>query len=114
MGMNLQAKTYSCSPEYLIAGTAEITTAVKEAGEALKRGAPVILDSAGKLKAVTGDGETVNTVGLYGIMADDAASGEDGVVYLSGEFFGDKLAFGENVTAAALETAFRNIGIYLR
>ena len=49
MSMDLEKKTFSTQPDYLIAGTAEIVTAAKEAAAALKRGAPVVLDSSGKI-----------------------------------------------------------------
>ena len=88
MSMDLAKKTFSTQPDYLIAGNAEIVTAVKEASAALKRGAPVVLNSDGKLAAISVSGSsapyTVTTTGLYGILAEDVASGEDGIVYLSG------------------------------
>ena len=52
--------------------------------------------------------------GLYGIAAEDAASGEDAVVYLTGEFFAEGLALPDGVTAADIEAALRNIGIFLK
>ena len=52
MSMNLAPEKFSCSPEYLLAGTdIRITTAVKEAAADLKAGAPVKLNSAGKGRA---------------------------------------------------------------
>ena len=45
MSMDLAKKTFSTQPDYLIAGNAEIVTAVKEASAALKSGAPVVLNS---------------------------------------------------------------------
>ena len=57
---------------------------------------------------------TVNTTGLYGILAEDVASGEDGIVYLSGEFFADALVLPANATAADVEVPLRNLGIYLK
>ena len=56
MSMDLEKKTFSTQPDYLIAGTAEIVTAAKEAAATLKRGAPVVLDGSGKLAAVTVSG----------------------------------------------------------
>ena len=106
MSMDLAKKTFSTQPDYLIAGNAEIVTAVKEASAALKRGAPVVLNSDGKLAAIT--------TGLYGILAEDVASGEDGIVYLSGEFFADALVLPANATAADVEVPLRNLGIYLK
>ena len=119
MSMDLEKKTFSTQPDYLIAGNREINTAVKEAAAALQRGAPVVLDSDGKLAAVTVSGSaeagyTVTTTGLYGIMAEDAAAGEDGIVYLTGEFFADGLVLPKNATAADVEVPLRNLGIFLK
>jgi len=113
MSMDLAKKTFSTQPDYLIAGNAEIVTAVKEASAALKRGAPVVLNSDGKLAAISAP-YTVTTTGLYGILAEDVASGEDGIVYLSGEFFADALVLPANATAADVEVPLRNLGIYLK
>ena len=44
----------------------------------------------------------------------DAKSGEDAVIYLTGEFFADELALAEHVKAADLEVPLRNIGIFLK
>lgn len=118
MSMDLAKKTFSTQPDYLIAGNAEIVTAVKEASAALKRGAPVVLNSDGKLAAISVSGSsapyTVTTTGLYGILAEDVASGEDGIVYLSGEVFADALVLPANATAADVEVPLRNLGIYLK
>lgn len=117
MSMDLAKKTFSTQPDYLIAGNAEIVTAVKKASAALKRGAPVVLNSDGKLAAISVSGSapyTVTTTGLYGILAEDVASGEDGIVYLSGEFFADALVLPANATAADVEVPLRNLGIYLK
>ena len=115
MSMDLAKKTFSTQPDYLIAGNAEIVTAVKEASAALKRGAPVVLNSDGKLAAISVSGSSAPyTTGLYGILAEDAASGEDGIVYLSGEFFADALVLPANATAADVEVPLRNLGIYLK
>lgn len=122
MSMDLAKKTFSTQPDYLIAGGAEINTSTKEAAEALMRGTPVVLNSSGKLAAITatttGSGEsavtTVTTTGLYGIMAEDAASGEEGIVYLTGEFFADALVLPTGATADDVEVPLRNIGIFLK
>lgn len=52
--------------------------------------------------------------GLYGVTAEDAASGEDAIIYLSGEFFADELVLPAGMAAADVEVALRNIGIYLK
>ena len=54
------------------------------------------------------------TAGLYGIATEDFKTGKDAVIYLTGEFFADRLALETGVTAASLEVAFRNIGIFLK
>jgi hypothetical protein len=43
-----------------------------------------------------------------------AASGEEAVVYLTGEFFADSLTLPEGVTAADIETELRKINIFLK
>ena len=114
MSMNLAKQTFSTAPDYLIAGPAEITTAVKTTAADLKRGAPVVLDADGKLAAITVADGAVTTTGLYGIMAEDATTGEEGIVYLSGEFFADALVLPDGATAASVEVALRNLGIFLK
>lgn len=114
MSMNLAKQTFSTAPDYLIAGPAEITTAVKTTAADLERGAPVVLDASGKLAAITVADGAVTTTGLYGIMAEDAKSGEEGIVYLSGEFFADALVLPDGATAAGVEVALRNLGIFLK
>lgn len=115
MSMDLEKKTFACAPEYLIAGaTIRITTAVKEAAADLAKGAPVILDANGKAAKVVAADSTVVTTGIYGIVADDAESGDDVVIYLTGEFFADALVLETGVTAADVEIPLRNIGIFLK
>ncbi len=112
MSMNLTPEKFSCEPEYLLAGTGiRVTTAVKKAAAALKAGAPVKLDSSGKAAPVA---KADGTTGLYGITTEDFKSGEDAVIYLTGELFADRLALETGVTAASLEVAFRDIGIFLK
>jgi hypothetical protein len=113
--MELTKQTFTYTPEYLIAGTTiGITTAVKEAAADLAKGAPVILNGNGKAAKVVVDNNAVVTTGLYGIVADDAKSGDDVVIYLTGEFFTDALVLETGVTAADLEVPFRNIGVFLK
>lgn len=111
MSMDLEVKKFSYSPEYLLAGTdIRVTTAVKKAGADLKVGAPVKLDS-GKVSPV---GKSDGVTALYGIATEDFKADEEAVIYLTGEFFADRLALETGVTAASLEVAFRNIGIFLK
>ena len=112
MSMNLTPEKFSYEPEYLLAGTdIRVTTAIKKAAATLKAGAPVKLDGSGKAAPV---GQVFCSTGLYGIATEDFKSGEDAVIYLTGEFFADHLALETGVTAASLEVAFRNIGIFLK
>jgi hypothetical protein len=111
MSMDLAKQTFTSTPEYLIASTnIRIATAIKEAAAALKKGAPVKIDGNGKAAKVTANSDT----GIYGIVADDVASGDDAVIYLTGEFFADALVLETGVTAAGLEIKLRDIGIFLK
>ena len=115
MSMDLEVKKYEMSPEYFIAGTRiRITTAVKEAGEALKAHTPVTIGSDGKVTPVKNSGSGTITTGIYGITADSADAGKDAVVYLTGEFFADALELETGVKAADVEVPLRNIGIFLK
>ena len=105
MSMDLARKTFSCEPEYFIAGTnIRIATAVKEAGADLSAHTPVLL-AEGKVTPVA---EAAKLTGLYGV------SGEDAIIYLSGEFFADALVLPAGMTAADVEVPLRNLGIYLK
>ena len=102
MSMDLARKTFSCEPEYFIAGTnIRIATAVKEAGADLSAHTPVLL-AEGKVTPVA---EAAKLTGLYG---------EDAIIYLSGEFFADALVLPAGMTAADVEVPLRNLGIYLK
>jgi hypothetical protein len=115
MSMELARKDFSTTPEYLIAGTdIRITTNIRTAAADLEKGAPVILDDDGKAAKVTAGESGVTVTSLYGITADSAKTGEDAVIYLTGEFFADALVLEEGVTAEDIEVAFRNIGIFLK
>ena len=110
MSMDLAKKTYSTTPDYFIAGTTVgIVTAAKEASAAIAAHNLVLLDG-GKVKplAAVDGSNALNVTGLYGIAAEDAASGEDAV------FFAEGLALPDGVTAADIEVALRNIGIFLK
>ena len=105
MSMDLARKTFSCEPEYFIAGTnIRIATAVKEAGADLSAHTPVLL-AEGKVTPVA---EAAKLTGLYGV------TGEDAIIYLSGEFFADALVLPAGMTAADVEVPLRNLGIYLK
>ena len=111
MSMDLARKTFSCEPEYFIAGTnIRIATAVKEASADLSAHTPVLL-AEGKVTPVA---EADKLTGLYGVTAEAAKSGEDAIIYLSGEFFADALVLPAGMTAADVEVPLRNLGIYLK
>lgn len=118
MSMDLARKDFSYTPDYLIADGAEINTAVKVASVAVTRGTVVKLDENGELALLTVSGEpdeyTVDTTGLYGIVADDAQAEKEAVVYLTGAFFGDALVLPENATVADVEVPLRNLGIFVK
>ena len=57
---------------------------------------------------------TDNQAGIYGLTPDSIRAGEEGPVWLTGEYFADSLALPEGVTAADIEVALRNIGIFLK
>ena len=72
MSMDLARKTFSCEPEYFIAGTnIRIATAVKKAGADLSAHTPVLL-AEGKVTPVA---EAAKLTGLYGVTAEAAKSG---------------------------------------
>ena len=112
MAMDLTRVDFSSDDiPYLIAdANVSVTTAVKTAGEDLETG-QVVTISDDTVSALT---DTTDLSSLYGIVADDAASGEDVVVYVKGSFFADHLVLADGVEADDLEVAFRNIGIYLK
>lgn len=111
MSMDLEKQTFQTAPDYLIAGTdIGIAKAIKEAASDLKKGAPVKIDSNGKAAKITANSDT----GVYGIVADDVESGDDAVIYLTGEFFADALVLETGVTAAGIEIKLRDIGIFLK
>ena len=108
MSMDLAKKTYSTTPDYFIAGTTVgIVTAAKEASAAIAAHNLVLMDG-GKVKplAAVDSSNALNVTGLYGIAAEDAASGK--------EFFAEGLALPDGVAAADIEVALRNIGIFLK
>lgn len=115
MAWDLSVKTFTNEPEQFIAGADfPIMTAVKTASVAVKAHAPVGLGADGKLALITNGGSSVDTSTLYGIAAEDAAAEAECVVYLTGEFFGDKLALESDVTVDKLEVPMRKLGIFLK
>ena len=122
MSMDLAGKTYHYDPHRFEAGVGPVAKAVKTAAVNIPAHAPVVLNSDGKLALITvtttGEGDaaktTVTTTGIYGVTPDSIKAGEEGPVWLTGEYFADSLALPEGATAADVEVALRNIGIFLK
>ena len=110
MSMDLGVKTFRHEPVRFEAGCYPVAKAVKVAAADLPAHAPVALDESGKLVAVT----AANKANIYGLLPDSARANEEAPVYTTGEFFADSLALEEGVTAADIEVALRNIGIFLK
>ena len=110
MSMDLAVKTYHHNPSHFEAGVGPVAKAVKVAAADLPEHAPVALDDSGKLVA----GTSANKEIVYGLLPDSARADEETPVYLTGEYFADSLALEEGVTAADIEVALRNIGIFLK
>lgn len=122
MSMDLSVKKFSTEPGYFEAGIGPVAKAVKVAAVDIPAHAPVVLNSDGKLALITatttGEGDakktTVTTTGIYGLTPDSIRANEEGPVWLTGEYFADSLVLPEGVKPADVETALRNIGIFLR
>ena len=116
MSMDLTVKTFRHTPERFEAGIGPVAKAVKEAAEEIPAHAPVLLNSDGKLVLMKTPGgeESPDTNGLYGLAPEAIRAGEEGPIWLTGEYFADSLTLPEGVDAADVETALRNIGIFLK
>ena len=110
MSMDLEVKTYRYEPSHFEAGVGPVAKSVKVAAEDLDAHAPVALNDSGKLEAVTKE----NLDKIYGLLPDSARANEEAPVYLTGEYFADSLALEDGVSAADIEVALRNIGIFLK
>lgn len=110
MSMDLAVKTYRYDPHHFEAGTGPVAKAVKKAAADIPAHAPVALDGDGKLALLTAD----NKASVYGLVPDSIRADEEGPVWLTGEYFADSLVLPEGMTAADVETALRNIGIFLK
>lgn len=70
---------------------------------------PVTLGTDGKLSAVTAD----TVADVYGLAAESAEAGEEVVIYLTGQFFGDSIEIPAGTTPADFKAPFRKLGIFL-
>ena len=107
MSMDLAVQKFSTEPRYFEEGTGPIAKAVKVAAADIPAQA-----------TTTGSGDaaktTVTTTGIYGLTPDSIRADEEGPVWLTGEFFADSLVLPEGVKPADVETALREIGIFLK
>lgn len=110
MSMDLAVKTYRYDPHHFEAGVGPVAKAAKVAAADIPAHAPVALDGDGKLALLTAD----NKASLYGLTPDSIRADEEGPVWLTGEYFADSLVLPEGMTAADIEVALRNIGIFLK
>lgn len=78
-------------------------------GETIIELMPVVLGTDGKIKAVTAD----TVADVYGLAAENAEAGEEVVIYLTGQFFGDSIEVPAGTTAADYKAPFRKLGIFL-
>ena len=101
----------SYNPKMVHAGDYPVVTdsgTVAE-GEAILELMPVVLGTDGKLKAVTSD----TVANVYGLAAENAEAGEEVVIYLTGQFFGDSIEVPAGTTAADFKAPFRKLCIFL-
>ncbi len=78
-------------------------------GENIIELTPITLDTDGKIKAVTTD--TITSV--YGLAAEDAKAGQEIVLYLTGQFFGESINVPSGSSASDFKEPFRKLGIFL-
>ena len=101
----------SYTPKMVHAGDYPVVTdsgTVAE-GETIVELMPVVLNTDGTLKAVTAD----NVADVYGLAAENAEAGEEVVIYLTGQFFGEAIEVPAGTTAADFKAPFRKLGIFL-
>lgn len=101
----------SYNPKMVHAGDYPVVTdsGTVAAGNTILELMPVTLGTDGKLSAVTAD--TVEDV--YGLAAENAEAGEEVVIYLTGQFFGDSIEIPTGTTPADFKAPFRKLGIFL-
>lgn len=101
----------SYTPKMVHAGDYPVVTdsgTVAE-GETIVELMPIVLGTDGKIKAVTSD----TVANVYGLAAENAEAGEEVVIYLTGQFFGDSIEVPAGTTAADYKAPFRKLGIFL-
>jgi len=78
-------------------------------GETIVELMPVALGTDGTIKAITAD----TIADVYGLAAENAEEGEEVVIYLTGQFFGDAIVCPAGTTAANFKAPFRKLNIFL-
>lgn len=100
--------------ENFLAGEYPIVTDIGTIKEktTIHKYAPVIQGESG-IEEFTAEMLSTSLDKLAGIAA-DAPSGNEVVIFLTGEFFGEGLTLPDGVTAADLKPAFRKLGIFIK
>lgn len=101
----------SYTPNMVHAGDYPVVTdsGTVATGETIVELMPVSLGTDGKLKAIT----SADIVDVYGLAAESKEAGEELVIYLTGQFFGDAIEVPAGTTAADFKAPFRKLGIFL-
>lgn len=101
----------SYNPKMVHAGDYPVVTdsGTVAAGNTILELMPVTLGTDGKLSAVTAD----TVADVYGLAAENAEAGEEVVIYLTGQFFGDSIEIPTGTTPADFKAPFRKLGIFL-
>lgn len=101
----------SYTPKMIHAGDYPVVTdsGTVAAGQTIVELMPVELGADGKLKAITSS----TIANVYGLAAESKEEGEELVIYLTGQFFGDALVVPAGTTAADFKANLRKLGIFL-
>lgn len=104
-------KLGSYTPKMVHAGNYPVVTdsGTVAVGETIVELMPVSLGTDGKFKAIT----SANIADVYGLAAESKEAGEELVIYLTGEFFGDAIEVPAGTTAADFKAPCRKLGIFL-
>lgn len=101
----------SYTPKMVQAGDYPVVTdsGTVAVGETILELMPVTLEANGTYKAVT----AATVANTYGLAAENADGGEEVVIYLTGQFFGESLVVPAGTTASNFKAPFRKLGIFL-
>ena len=106
-----KTKLGAYTPKMVHAGDYPVVTdsGTVATGETIVELMPVELTENGEIKAITAD----SVANVYGLAAESAEEGEEVVIYLTGQFFGDAIVVPAGKTAADLKAPLRKINIFL-